>query len=214
MVNSKIKALMAATSNVTLVAATKYVDSKTMLELLKEGINNFGENRVDSFLTKYQELKSHEEIVWHFIGTLQSNKVSKIINKIDYLHSLNSLRLARYIDKYRLKPLKCYLEINITNNPNKKGILPTEAQSFLLAIKTLPNVMVIGLMAMTDKEMTDNEKYQAFLKLKNLRDELFNAGFTNVKELSMGMSDDYELALKAQATTIRLGRILFETEGV
>ena len=79
--------------NITIVAATKYVDVSEMVYLLDNGINNFGENRVEDFLRKYEALKDHS-IIWHFIGHLQRNKAHKLINKIDYLHSLDSLKLA------------------------------------------------------------------------------------------------------------------------
>lgn len=85
---SNLKEIIKSAEGVTIVAATKYVGVNEMLNLLANNINNFGENRVDSFLEKYEVLKDNEEIVWHFIGTLQTNKVNKIIDKIDYLHSL------------------------------------------------------------------------------------------------------------------------------
>ena len=97
-INNKINDIIAATKDQTLVAATKYVDSNVMKELLGYKINNFGENRVDSFLKKYEELSDYD-IKWHFIGTLQTNKVKKVINKIDYLHSLNSINLLHEIHK-------------------------------------------------------------------------------------------------------------------
>ena len=96
--NNKI--LNTIPDNVTLVAATKYVDSERMIELLDNGINNFGENRVDSFLKKYVDLLDYD-ITWHFIGNLQRNKAKMVIDKIDYLHSLDSLELAKIINKLR-----------------------------------------------------------------------------------------------------------------
>ena len=102
---SKIKQIKENVQNATIVAATKYVGTKEMLKLLDEGICDFGENRVDSFLEKYEILKDNKNITWHFIGTLQTNKVKKMINSIDYLHSLNSFKLASMIDKYRTTPL-------------------------------------------------------------------------------------------------------------
>ena len=103
MVREDIKQFIATIpSNVTLVAATKYVGPEDLLVLLESGINNFGENRTDSFLTKYYALQN-KEVVWHFIGHLQRNKASDVINKIDYLHSLDSLKLADIIEKERNK---------------------------------------------------------------------------------------------------------------
>ncbi len=87
-------------SDICVVAATKYVDSTKMIDLYNAGVHDFGENRVDSFLKKYDELKDYD-INWHFIGHLQRNKCKDVINKIDYLHSLDSLKLANEIEKYR-----------------------------------------------------------------------------------------------------------------
>ena len=99
--------------NVTLVAATKYVDSDTMRELYSHNIKDFGENRVQSFLTKYEELKDLKDIKWHFIGHLQRNKAKSILNKIDYLHSLDSIELAQINEKEREIPLDTFIEVSI-----------------------------------------------------------------------------------------------------
>lgn len=210
MITSEINKIIAATKNTTIVAATKYVDNITMEKLLEYNINNFGENRVDSFLEKYALLKDHEEIVWHFIGNLQTNKVNKMINKINYLHSLDSINLAKYIDKYRFKPLNCFLQINVTNSLSKHGIKEEDVITFLEEVKKYQNVKIIGLMTMTEQNMTEEEKLNTFYKLKDIKDNLNKLGYHDILELSMGMSDDYQLAIKASATFLRLGRILFE----
>ncbi len=206
---SNLKDIILSCGSATIVAATKYVDSNRMLELLANGINNFGENRVDSFLKKYEELSNERQIVWHFIGTLQTNKVKKMINKIDYLHSLNSVKLASVIDKYRTDVLDCFLEINLTNSNTKTGILPSEVVNTLEEIKKYKKINVIGLMSMTESDMTDLEKEEVFNLLANLKNKLNELGFNSITHLSMGMSDDYLIALKCGATFIRLGRLLF-----
>ena len=206
---SNLKEIINSCGNATIVAATKYVDTDIMIKLLANGINNFGENRVDSFLTKYEQLASNKEIVWHFIGTLQTNKVKKMINKITYLHSLNSVKLASVINKYRNEPLNCFLEVNLTDSLTKTGILPTEIINALTEISQLPNINVIGLMTMTEANMTDLEKENVFKKLNEIKIELNDKGYNNITHLSMGMSDDYLIAINAGATFVRLGRILF-----
>lgn len=203
-----IRKIIDSCSNATIVAATKYVDETKMKELLCYGINHFGENRVNDFLRKYEVLNGLD-IVWHFIGSLQTNKVKSMINKISYLHSLNSYKLATFIEKYRIEPLKCFLEINLTESSSKTGINVNEVKEFLLDIKDLSKVNVIGLMTMTEKEQTDDEKLEVFNKLNSLKNELNELGYNNITELSMGMSDDYLLAIKANASFVRLGRILF-----
>ena len=107
-------------STATIVAATKYFNSNEMIELYKTGISNFGENRVENL-----------EITWHFIGTLQTKKVRKMINNIDYLHSLNTLKLAEEIDKRRTSPLKCFIQVNISNELNKHGFDKEEVIPFI-----------------------------------------------------------------------------------
>lgn len=208
MENTNILQIKDSCKDVTIVAATKYVDETKMKELLEYGINHFGENRVNDFLRKYEVLND-DTIVWHFIGSLQTNKVKSMINKISYLHSLNSFKLASFIEKYRNEPLKCFLEVNLTDSNTKTGINIEEVKKFLLDIKDFSKVSVIGLMTMTEPEQTDLEKLEVFNRLNSLKNELNELGYNNIKELSMGMSDDYLLAIKANATFIRLGRILF-----
>lgn len=193
---------------VTLVAATKYVDASTLIELKRNGINNLGENRVDNFLEKYEKLKDEKDIVWHFIGHLQRNKAKEIINKIDYLHSLDSLKLAELIDKYRAKPLDVFIEVSINLEENKNGVPYYEIEEFINNIKNYKNIHIVGLMMMAYKN-SDNP-YEEFKKLKDLKEELERKCHITLPYLSMGMSDDYKEAIEAGATHIRLGRILFD----
>ena len=197
----KVLRIIEETKNVNLVVASKYINSDEILELRKLGIKNFGENRTDAFLKKYEELKG-EDIVWHFIGHLQTNKAKDVINKIDYLHSLDSLKLANIIDKTRNEKLKCFVEVHMTNSSTKSGVLKENLDSFLNELKKYEKVEVIGLMTMTEPEQTKEEKLKVFNDLGEL------AYKYNLKELSMGMSDDYQEAIKAHATYIRLGRII------
>ena len=197
----KVLRIIDETKNVNLVVASKYISSLEILELRKLGIRNFGENRTDAFLKKYEELKD-EDIVWHFIGHLQTNKAKEVINKIDYLHSLDSLKLASIINKTRNDKLKCFVEVHMTDSSTKSGVLKEELGSFLEELKKYDKVEVIGLMTMTEPEQTKEEKLRVFSDLKALADKY------NLKELSMGMSDDYQEAIKAHATYIRLGRII------
>lgn len=206
MLSENIDQIIKECSNQVIVAATKYVAASDLLLLREKGIKDFGENRVDDFLLKYQEMKKYEDINWHFIGTLQTNKVKKMINKVDYLHSLDSLNLANYIDKYRFKELPCFIQVNLTNSQTKHGIKKEELLNFLDALKKFPKVKVVGLMTMTEESQNNEEKYATFIELKKVLDSLNNP---EIKYLSMGMSGDYEEAIKASSTHLRLGRILF-----
>ena len=204
---SNVNQLLSTIPNgVTVVAATKYVNSGDMKKLLDNGINNFGENRVDSFLTKYVELLD-EDIVWHFIGHLQRNKAKMVIDKIEYLHSLDSLELAKIIDKLRDKPLKCFIEVNINDEESKNGVKLARLDDFVMEVLKYKNVEIVGLMCMTVKESSD--KYQQFLKLKDIMNDLNKKFNLNMSDMSIGMSDDYIEAIKAGSTFVRLGRILW-----
>ena len=195
--------------DITLVAATKYLTSDEMLDFLKAGINNLGENRVDDFLKKYETLKG-ENIVWHFIGHLQRNKALKVIDKIDYLHSLDSLELAKIIDKNRSTPLKVFIEVSINLEVSKNGVPFYEMESFMKDILQYKNIEVVGLMMMAIKNSSDDSAREQFAKLRMLRNELESKFNVSLPYLSMGMSDDYQDALLEGATHIRLGRILLE----
>ena len=195
-------------SNVKIVAATKYGDSNDILSLYNAGIKDFGENRVDAFLTKYEELRENKDIKWHFIGHLQRNKAKYIINNINYLHSLDSIELAEMINKLRTSPLDVFIEVSINLEENKNGVPYYEVESFINQIKDLPNINIVGLMMMAIKNSDDT--HNQFEKLRLLRDELENKCEIKLPYLSMGMTDDYKDAIKEGATHIRLGRILFD----
>lgn len=193
-------------SNITLVAATKYVDSSEMRNLFKNGVTNFGENRVDAFLNKYEDLKDLN-ITWHFIGHLQRNKAKEVINKIDYLHSLDSLKLADEIEKYRERPLPTFVEVSINLEENKNGVPYYELEDFIKSLLKYKKIKLIGLMMMTIKVSDDKEnQFAKLVELKKIIEKNLNI---KIPYLSMGMSEDYLEAIKEGATHIRLGRILF-----
>ena len=208
MVRQDLKEFISTIPNdVTLVAATKYIDSGDMRILYNDGIKNFGENRVDSFVKKYDELSDLIDITWHFIGHLQRNKAKEVINKIDYLHSLDSIELAKKINVLRESPLNVFIEVSINLEESKNGVPYYEVESFIKEIINLDKIKIKGLMMMAYKDSINPES--EFRKLTNLRDELEQKLNIKLPYLSMGMSDDYEAAIKAGATHIRLGRILY-----
>lgn len=196
-------------NNVILVAATKYASIDDMFILLKHGINNFGENRVDSFLNKYNELKN-ENIIWHFIGHLQRNKCKDIINKIDILHSLDSLELAKIIEKERHDILPTFIEVSINLEENKNGVDYRYLKDFIIKMKEFKKIKIIGLMMMSKKFSNHDELINQFKKIKELRNNLEQELNISLPYLSMGMSDDYVEAISQGANYIRLGRILFD----
>ena len=189
----------------TIVCASKYVGSNSIRKMYNLGIKNMGENRAQAFLEKYDEL-TDLNIIWHFIGHLQTNKVKDVINKIEYLHSLDSIKLANEIEKYSNKKLKCFIEIN-SGEESKSGIDYARALNFYNELKNYSKIEVIGFMTMAPN--TEDEKIikEVFMKLKNFKDSI-NPDL----KLSMGMSNDYKIALECGATHLRLGSIMWEGE--
>ena len=209
MIRKDIKQFIATLpSDVILVAATKYGDVNDLKDLYSNGVSNFGENRVDAFLSKYEALKDLD-ISWHFIGHLQRNKAHLVLDKIDYLHSLDSLELAKTINKYRLSPLNCFVEVSINLEENKNGVPYYEAKNFIKECLQYPKVNIVGLMMMAIANSDEESLHQQFRKLKELKDNLEKELNISLPYLSMGMSDDYQVAIMEGATHIRLGRVLF-----
>lgn len=194
--------------NITVVAASKYVDVNDMKILLESGIHDFGENRVDSFLSKYESLKD-SRIKWHFIGHLQRNKAKQIINYIDCLHSLDSIDLAKIIDKERNTPLDTFIEVSVNGEENKNGVPLSKIDDFVKQILQYPNIHLVGLMMMSEQNSEISYDMQ-FRKLRILKEQLEDKYKISLPYLSMGMSEDYLYAIKEGATHIRLGRILFD----
>jgi pyridoxal phosphate enzyme (YggS family) len=189
---------MKTLENVVIICASKYFSTIEMGMLIQKGVEHFGENRVDSFLEKFDKL-SHEKIFWHFIGHLQRNKAKNIISKLDYLHTLDSLALAEVIQGHRENPLNCFIQINATHEAQKHGITLDEVPTFMLNIKKYDKINVVGFMSM-GKQDDAIETKNAFDTIEKLRVE-YNLLYT-----SMGMSDDYLIALESNATHLRLGR--------
>ena len=195
--------------DIEIVAATKYVEAEDMCKLFTLGIYSFGENREDALLKKYDAL-SKEPIRWHFIGHLQTNKAKKVLPNIEVLHSLDSLKLAKEIEKIRTTPLDCYVEVNMNKEASKHGVLEENCESFLKEILSYSKVHIVGLMMMTTKNSSYEEKVEQFQGLKKLMSNLNQKLNLKLHKLSMGMSDDYLAAIEAGTTTIRLGRMLWE----
>jgi len=210
MINPNIEAILKQIQGKTLVAATKYVDSDDIRQLFALGIRDIGENRVDALLQKQSELQDLP-IRWHFIGHLQTNKVAKIINLIDVLHSLDRLSLAEEIQRRRNKPLACFVEVNISKETNKTGLDIQELASFLDSIRQMDKIHVIGFMGMAENTSDETIIKRQFQTLAELRTSM--AKYGDFPNLSMGMSNDYQIAIEEGATHLRLGSILFRKEG-
>ncbi|MER0122595.1 YggS family pyridoxal phosphate-dependent enzyme [Streptococcus sp. ZJ93] len=196
---------------VNVIAVTKYVDSSIAKELVKTGIEHIGENRVDKFLEKYHAL-ADEKLTWHLIGSLQRRKVKDVINYVDYFHALDSIRLAQEIQKRAEKPIKCFLQVNISKEESKHGFLIEEIDEVLEELLLLDKVEVVGLMTMAPFEASQAELVQIFSTAQDLQQELASRHLPHMPftELSMGMSGDFEEAIQCGATFIRIGTAFFK----
>jgi len=198
-------------NEVTVVAATKYFNSEEMRELFSEGITHFGENRVELLLEKSSNLEDLD-ITWHLIGTLQTKKVKKVINLVSYLHSLDNIKLAEEVNKRRTSPLKCFIQVNISNEETKHGLEINEVIPFLEAIASYENINIIGFMGMASYTSNEEEISNQFQKLNDLTKYVNDVTSLNISDLSIGMSNDYLVALKHDSTFLRLGSVLFKKE--
>ena len=197
-------------SEVTLLAATKTVDTDTINYAIDSGIEYIGENRVQELLSKYDRLKPAHS---HFIGHLQTNKVNKVVRYFDYIQSVDSLHLAEVISesaKVLDKVQKVLLQINISGEVQKFGFSERELYDNFEKLLKLSNLDICGFMCMAPLGASDKELDEVFKKAEQIKTDINKKYSLNLKELSMGMSDDYERAVANGATMIRLGRILFK----
>jgi pyridoxal phosphate enzyme (YggS family) len=201
--------------DVNVVAVTKYVSLDITAEVLSQGLIHIGENRWQNAETKWNALG--EQGIWHFIGHLQTNKVKDIINKFQYIHSLDRLSLAQELEKKANlldTEVKVFLQVNISGEDSKYGLSPENVASFLNEIKQFNHIKVIGLMTMAPFEGHPEDTRPVFRGLRELRDELNRQSLTRepITELSMGMSNDFEVAIEEGSTWVRLGSILVGKE--
>ncbi|QHE61226.1 YggS family pyridoxal phosphate-dependent enzyme [Rossellomorea vietnamensis] len=194
--------------DVHVVAVTKYVSIDRAEEAVEAGLFHLGENRDEGLTSKWDVLR--DKARWHFIGSLQSRKVKNIIDKVSYIHSLDRLSLAKEIHKRADKPVSCFVQVNVSGEESKHGISPDEVKEFVGSLKDLSNIKVVGLMTMAPH--TDDEPFlrSCFRQLKTIQEEIrsLNLPYAPCTELSMGMSNDYVIAIEEGATFIRIGTAL------
>ncbi|MBU5594633.1 YggS family pyridoxal phosphate-dependent enzyme [Amphibacillus sp. MSJ-3] len=203
-----------STDEITLIAVTKYVTIEQTKEVIDAKIVNIAENRLEG-LTKKQAACTNEDVIWHFIGNLQSRKVKDIVDKMDYFHALDRLSIAKEINKRAKRRIPCFVQVNVSGEKTKNGIAPNEVESFIESLADFPNVEVVGLMTMAP--YTDDQIIlrQVFRKLRELRDYIVGKNYPHApcQGLSMGMSHDYKIAIEEGATHIRIGNRIVGTEG-
>lgn len=215
-VESKIRAACGKSgrcfADVKLVAVSKTQSVERISQLAELGVVDFGENRVQELLEKRPQI-SHD-ITWHMIGHLQTNKVKSIIDKVALIHSVDSLRLAKEIDKQAKiveKTMEILIEINIAGEESKHGIEPGELSEFLTEVATYKNIVVKGLMCLAPYVENPEENRVYFRKMRQMfvDSKGLSANNISMEHLSMGMTNDYEVAIEEGATIVRVGTGIF-----
>ena len=201
--------------NPTIVAVTKYFDESQILKYYEIGFRDFGENRVKDAVEKIKRLPEEvrKNSKFHLIGHLQTNKVKLAVGNFDLIHSVDSLKLAQAIsEEAKSKGIvqKILLQINNANEEQKSGFSPEEIKNQFEDILKLDSIKVCGVMNMAPIHSSDEILHKLFGNIKQINDELQSKFGVELNQISMGMSNDYKIALEEGATIIRLGRILFE----
>ncbi len=200
-------------SSAELIAVTKTRTVEEINHAIECGVRHIGENRVQELLSKYDHLHK-EGLSIHLIGRLQTNKVKYIIDKVDLIHSVDSVRLAEEISKRaeRIgKIQRVLVEVNLGEEESKGGVSADDLPAFLEEISSYPGIAVCGLMCIPPIATESNGNFEYFLKLKQLSVDIKDKKLDNIDMsiLSMGMSGDYEDAIRAGSTFIRVGRGIF-----
>ncbi len=198
--------------DVTLIAVSKTKPVEMLQEVYDCGCRDFGENKVQEIMDKYEKLPS--DIRWHMIGHLQTNKVKYIVDKVYMIHSVDSIKLAKEISKEALKKnvtVKVLLEVNVAKEETKYGLLTEEVLNFYNEVIDLPGLEVCGLMTIAPYVENPEENRQHFVNLKQLMVDMISEKTDNISvgELSMGMTGDYEVAIEEGATFVRVGTGIF-----
>lgn len=197
-----------------IIAVTKYFDETAIIEAYNAGLRDFAESRVVEAVEKINNLPAEirETSKFHFIGHLQTNKVKKVVENFDYIHSVDSVKLAKVISNEALsigKIQNILLEVNVAEEEQKFGFSKDEIYEIFTSIKELPSINISGLMNMTPLGATEYELEKLFQQMADLRNELGKRFNCEIYEMSMGMSQDYKIAVKYGATMLRIGRKLF-----
>ena len=191
-------------AGVTLVAVSKTVEADVIEAAFNAGLRHFGENRVQEATSKIEQLqKLKPDIVWHMVGHLQTNKAKTAASIFDIIHSVDSLKLAETLNNCSQRKLRILIQVNVADEATKSGFVPTKVNQAVRQIAKLPNLEIEGLMTIAPLVSDTEEIRPVFRQLRQLRDAL------GLSHLSMGMTDDFEVAIEEGATLVRIGRAIF-----
>jgi len=205
-------------SSVQLVAATKTVSTSLLIESYEAGVRIFGENRLQEAQEKILAVGPRQGLAWHFIGRMQSRKIKNIVGKFALLHSVESVEQARTIHAIAEKlgiQQSILLEVNVGGEATKGGFACNDIRDAIDQIDRLPHVAIQGLMTLPPFSNHPDDARPYFAELRQLRESLAQGNLTHggVKELSMGMSHDYQVAIEEGATIVRVGTAIFGKRG-
>lgn len=192
-----------------IIAVTKYYHIDKMIEAFEAGLRDFAESRALDSVEKINKIDdtTKAQSIYHFIGHLQTNKVKYVVGLFDYIHSVDSLKVAQCINEVASQKgiiQKILIQVNNANESQKFGVCPEQLENLINEVLKMKNLELVGLMNIAPLTDDINELQRLFSEMNSLKE-----GY-NLKELSMGMSHDYKIAVENGATMIRLGRILFE----
>lgn len=199
--------------DITVIAVSKTVDSDRAREAVESGLDNLGENRVQELVKKYEQL-SDLKVKWHMIGHLQKNKVKYIIDKAELIHSVENLELAKEINK-RAEQLnlntKILIELNIGEESSKFGINEENVYDFVRSMEQFEHIEVLGLMTVAPYSENPEDIRWVFIKMKEIFDKISEMKLKNshMKYLSMGMTNDFEIAIEEGSNIVRIGTAIF-----
>jgi len=203
-------------AEIRLVCVTKTATANQLQEAISSGISDIGENRVKDALLKYDSLgEQAKNVKWHMIGHLQTNKVKKCLQIFDTIHSLDSINLADEIDKQAKslgKCIDCLVQVNVSGEDSKYGISPEETEAFIRKVSLFSNIHIAGLMTMAPFVDNPEQVRPFFRKIYSLKESLrkMDISNTDVKDISMGMTQDFEVAIEEGATFVRIGTAIFK----
>jgi len=197
---------------IKLISVTKNINPETINLAFKFGLKDFGENRVQELLKKFDLVNPSAN--FHMIGHLQTNKVKYLVNKVKSIHSIDSKKLAREVNKRfgeKQKSIEALIQIHTAKEETKFGISPEEIDDFLIEAQNLKNIKFTGLMTIGTLTNDETEIRRCFSLLRNLRDTYskFKSDNIDLRELSMGMTSDFELAIEEGSTIVRIGTAIF-----
>jgi pyridoxal phosphate enzyme (YggS family) len=213
-IKNTVNSVKNVSTAVELIAVTKTFSYHCVLEALKCGIKHIGENKIKEALPKFEQLGSSlNGITKHFIGHLQSNKAKKAVENFDLIHSLDSIKLASDISRYaanRGKLQDCLIEVKVSQEITKTGVDPNDVEGFYKQCLSIPNILIKGLMVIAPYSDNLEGSRPYFKRAYNLFENIKkSSGSFEFNILSMGMSDDYKIAVEEGATMVRIGSAIF-----